>query len=75
MRNPFNPYNSAGEWNNTACKCACAGKTALPDSVSVTMAYVPFQTDNTVYDADKALCAGTLFESLNKPFMQSGCCR
>lgn len=47
------------------------GRTALPADASVTMAYVPFQLDRKVYNAETALCNGTLFPVLNKPFM--GC--
>ena len=48
------------------------GLSALPSDATVTMAYVPMQTDTTVYDADKALQAGTLFPALNKPFAGAG---
>ena len=41
---------------------------ALPENPVATMAYVPFQTDATVYDEMKALRAGTLFPVLDKPF-------
>ena len=34
----------------------------------VGMAYVPWQYFHTVYDVDKALCYGTIFPELNKPF-------
>ncbi len=44
----------------------------FPDDYSVAMAYVPVQTDTTVYDEMQALCEGTLFAALNKPFMR-GC--
>ncbi len=44
----------------------------FPDEFSVAMAYVPVQTDTTVYDEMKALCQGTLFVVLDKPFMR-GC--
>ena len=44
----------------------------LPPNIAVAMAYVPMQTDTTVYDADKALCEGTLFPTLNKPFAGAG---
>ena len=44
----------------------------FPDDFSVAMAYVPVQTDTTVYDEMKALCQGTLFVVLDKPFMR-GC--
>jgi hypothetical protein len=32
------------------------------------MAYVPWQTWNTVYEPEKALMMGTIFPELNKPF-------
>lgn len=44
----------------------------FPDDYSIAMAYVPVQTDTTVYDEMQALCEGTLFVALNKPFMR-GC--
>lgn len=47
----------------------------LPDNATVTMAYVPFQTDASVYDDVKALEEGTLFPVLNKPFLAAGGCR
>jgi len=55
------------------CKCveynSCTHqKTALPDCPVVAMAYIPFQTDTTVYDECKALKVGTLFPVLNLPF-------
>ncbi len=47
--------------------------TTLPSDVSVTMAYVPFQIDSQVYEADTALIRGTLFPVLDKPFLKAGC--
>ena len=44
------------------------GRTALPAVTVPAMAYVPFQTDRKVYNAADALCKGTLFPVLNKPF-------
>ena len=41
------------------------GLPALPSDATVAIAYVPMQTDTTVYDAEKALQAGTLFPVLN----------
>ena len=46
--------------------------TAMPQNPTVTMAYVPMQTDTTVYDTKKALREGTLFPVLNKPFAGAG---
>ena len=51
-----------------------ASLSALPADASVTMAYVPYQLDNKVYEADTALLRGTLFPVLDKPFMR-GCCK
>lgn len=44
----------------------------MPDDWAIAMAYVPMQTDTTVYDCMQALCEGTLFPCLNKPFKR-GC--
>ncbi len=51
---------------------AQSGLSALPSDVTVTMAYVPMQTDTTVYEPEKALQTGTLFPVLNKPFAGAG---
>ncbi|MDO4381251.1 MAG: spore coat associated protein CotJA [Clostridia bacterium] len=51
----------------------CCGISPLPKTVSVAMAYIPFQDCNDVYQCDKALCAGTIFPVLDKPFL-AGCC-
>ena len=44
--------------------------TAQPSDMVTTMAYVPFQTDKTVFEADVALNKGTLFTDLYKPFLR-----
>lgn len=44
----------------------------LPFDATVTMAYVPVQTDTAMYDEMKALQEGTLFPVLNKPFAGMG---
>ena len=41
---------------------------AVPDDMVTTMAYVPFQTDKTMFDTEIALSKGTLFTDLYKPF-------
>lgn len=45
---------------------------ALPANPVVAMAYVPMQTDTTVFDEAKALSEGTLFPCLCKPFRGAG---
>ena len=47
--------------------------TKLPENPVVTMAYVPFQVCTEQYDAEKALCQGTLFPNLDKPFLGGKC--
>ena len=46
------------------------GIPALPADAAVTMAYVPFQLNAARYDDEEALCTGTLFADLNKPFLR-----
>lgn len=44
-------------------------------SMPIAMAYVPWQVWQDIYDADKALCRGTIFQELDKPFQGMGGCR
>ncbi len=46
------------------------GISAVPVDAAVTMAYVPFQLNTKRYDDMDALCKGTLFVDLNKPFLR-----
>lgn len=65
--------NSSARSENKSYHDSFAMLSALPDDAAVTMAYVPFQLDNKVYEADTALCRGTLFPVLDKPFLRAGC--
>lgn len=38
-------------------------------SFALAMAYVPWQQFNQTYDLKKALCVGTIFPELDKPFL------
>lgn len=57
-----------------SCKCNAvsekseAATTFLPEIMTTTMAYVPFQVDISHYQAEDALKRGTLFSDLDKPF-------
>ena len=42
----------------------------LPADAAVTMAYVPFQDNTERFSDERALCEGTLFKSLYKPFLR-----
>ena len=64
MRN----YNAAG---NTRSRCACepdAASDRQPEYV-VAMAYVPWQEWEDVYELCEGFEIGTIFPSLNKPFV------
>lgn len=50
-------------------------KESFPEYFPVAMAYVPWQTWNHVYAFDKALCTGTLFPELDKPFIGRRACQ
>lgn len=40
----------------------------FPDETPPAMAYVPFQQEMSTYSPEEALCVGTLFPVLDKPF-------
>lgn len=50
-----------------ACKLSDE-RTPLPNPVVPSMAYIPFQKWDDVYDPQKAYSQGTLFPVLDKPF-------
>ena len=73
QKNCAYPQQTFARQNN--CQCPVEGTIpALPDDATVTMAYVPFQTDNSVYEPMQALASGTVFPVLDKPFL-AGCLR
>lgn len=41
----------------------------FPARVSLAMAYIPYQRFENLYDNEKALSRGTLFEALDLPFV------
>lgn len=46
------------------------------DMQVLAMAYVPWQTWQSLYDAEKGFSCGTIFQELNKPFRgMGGCCQ
>ena len=44
-------------------------------SMPIAMAYVPWQVWQDIYDAEKGLHRGTIFQELDKPFQGVGGCR
>lgn len=43
-------------------------ESTFPNKVSLAMMYVPYQRFERLYDEEKALTRGTLFEELDLPF-------
>lgn len=48
---------------------------ACVDSLPLTMAYMPMQRLNTVYEPEEGLNRGTIFPELDKPWKPEGSCR
>lgn len=75
------PYmNRYEQAPRAACNCgnnetATHSQTDQCDNMVVAMAYVPWQTLNTVYEPENAFPRGTLFPELDKPLMVGGVCR
>ncbi len=69
-------YAAAGYPRSAAANRACGTPTGFGgtplDELPLAMAYVPMQKYGAVYEDDRALCAGTLFPDLNKPFCGRG---
>lgn len=79
-------YNKQNCNNYAQCQCPKpampCGATPAPynpsidGKFSVAMGYVPWQHFKDTYEADAALCNGTLFPELCKEFCgKGGCCR
>ena len=52
--------------------CFCPGTDDPLEGLAIAMAYVPWQRWNTTYEVEKALCRGTIFPELDKPFCGGG---
>ena len=51
------------------CDCpACRGETTCLEGLSLAMVYSPCQEFDGIYPVEEALCHGTLFAELDKPF-------
>ena len=66
--------------SNASCPSCNNGRTSrcMEDPLSdmaIAMAYVPWQVWGDLYDMDKALNVGTIFEELDKPFLGRRCNR
>lgn len=57
-----------------ACPIEVGRKDAW-ENMPLAMAYVPWQTWQNIYDAEKGFCNGTIFQELNLPFRGVGGCQ
>lgn len=46
----------------------------FPENTPIGMAYVPYQQWEEIYNAENGFCKGTVFPSLDYPFMGGDCC-
>ncbi|MCL2509229.1 MAG: spore coat associated protein CotJA [Oscillospiraceae bacterium] len=63
------PYYRFDERERVSCDMSLP---SLPADAAIAMAYVPFQTDTTMYDEIMALDRGTVFPACDKPFLAAG---
>ena len=73
MQNYRNNYNGNYRYNTQPQlgRTECSSK----DDMVLAMAYVKWQKWQNIYDAEKALCHGTIFEELDLPFCGLGGCQ
>lgn len=61
--------------NNAGRQASYLPEQTLPfASMPIAMAYVPWQNWHSIYELEKGLCHGTIFEELYKPFLGIGGC-
>ena len=73
-RNNSMNYNNYRPVPVAPCTVEAVKKDCLED-MPLAMAYVPWQTWRNIYDAEKALCQGTIFQELDLPFRGIGGCQ
>lgn len=64
------------DYRHPTCDCAkdsCNQASAPVDSMMIAMAYVPWQQWEEIFDYEKALCTGTIFKNLDKPWTGRAC--
>ena len=62
---PYNNYRSMQSSNSMT-------RRDVRNDKSLAMAYVPWQTWRDIYDAEKGLERGTIFQELDMPFLGKG---
>ena len=56
-------------------RCTCESGSVYNDDMVLAMAYVKWQKWQKIYDVEKALHCGTIFQELNLPFCGIGGCQ
>lgn len=69
MQRNMNRSYSGRNAANTECSCSDGYSEICKDDYPIGMTYVPWQQWRNIYEPDKALQRGTIFEELDKPFL------
>lgn len=69
-RNNAMPYNNYRQTTSTR-----VAQRSMLEDMPLAMAYVPWQTWQNIYDAEKGFCSGTIFQDLDLPFRGIGGCQ
>ena len=73
MRGPQQPQRTPRGQMQHHVPTPCYGQGDDPlRNTPLAMAYVPWQQWREIYEPDKALCRGTIFKELDKPFLGKG---
>lgn len=73
-----NCQNTRNQPSERRCEQRCPAEEmslATVPEMPLAMAYIPWQKWQYIYDADKALERGTIFEELDQPFEGRGGCK
>lgn len=69
------PYMNSAPAKAAPCACAVEPRNdSMCADMVVAMAYVPWQTLETVYEPENGFPRGTIFPELDKPLMVGGAC-
>lgn len=69
-RNNMMPYNNYRQQQQSR-----SAKQTFCETEALAMAYVPWQKWQNIYDAEKGLACGTIFQDLYLPFRGIGGCQ
>ena len=70
-----NYRNNTMTYRNYRQNMSCVEKGEKRENMVLAMAYVPWQRWQKIYDAEKGLHRGTIFQELDLPFCGMGGCQ